>query len=722
MQGRVIASKLRLDARLGTGAMGEVWRARHLGLDKDVAVKFLRPDKGPSPDMTRRFIREARTACRLDHPNSIAILDFGADADGALYLAMELVEGKNLAQILHERGRLPLTEASNVLLQVLAAIGAAHDEGILHRDVKPSNILVLEGLDDDRKPITRVKVCDFGLAKYAGSNDTLEVSERRLVGTPLYMSPEQATGDEVDGRSDLYACGVVLFEALTGRPPYEADRAVQVLMKHCAAPIPHARDLVPELVDRVDEVLAQALAKNPEDRFPTARAFRAELSQLVPGAGPTTNPGPASGRHRSAVATDYFLAARPSEEAAPPEVAIEAPDPTPPSPREDVRFEAPIEAGPAPDPTLDLRVESEPEGTSDLSTLMPSMRSAGPGPRAAPVDSRFLWERYALSPHRPTPPRGFWLLDAENNRVGPLTFDELAVALRLEAHDGGLERCLVAADPKPNGWRPATALLRTLHSEPVAKLRPPPASSSTTYRGDLEPVAIPSLLLRCSESEMTGRVVLSCSDSARPAYFEVHVIAGHPTHIETNELKLQLPSVLVARGALDEHELPLLVSDAWARDSGFESAARSLAGLELQEHEGSVMRRRLRALLQMQRGAWVLDAGFEPEHRRQFAPSFGSILPRLISESVSSETLEQVLVPHLGSSLRGVPELEEQVAQLGFTSDERTIARELMSSPKLGVALPTTPELWRAYASVAYMLLAISAPLSATLEQAQPAL
>lgn len=696
MTGRIIASKLRLDEHLASGAMGEVWRARHLGLDKDVAVKFLRADRVPTQDLTLRFIREARTACRLNHPNSIAILDFGQDESGALYLAMELAQGPTLAELLADRGALPPLEGAAVLMQVLAAVGAAHDEGILHRDIKPSNIMLVPALDDDGRPTTRVKVCDFGLAKFSRAHDTLEGSERRLVGTPLYMSPEQATGETLDERTDLYACGVVLFETMTGRPPFEADRAVSVLMKHCASPVPKATDMCPDLPPGLDAVIAKALAKESKDRYPTARAFRSDLARAVPD---VSKQAPTSGTHYFVLGpTDSgsFISAEP--------VPITA----------DLPMEAPVEApasGTHDDMTLDLRLESVPESQDDLAALLPTMRL--PTPRQ-PItnDARFLWERYALSPHRPNPPRGFWLLDAKSNRVGPLTFDELSVALRLEAHDGAIARCLVSADPKPDGWHPAVELLRLLRSEAVSELRAPPATSAATYRGRIDATAIPALLLRCSESEMTGRVVLARSDSARPVFFEAHAIAGHPTYVATNDLKLQLPAILVAKGVIDEHELPHLVSYAWEEGTDFETAARSLAGVEIQEVMAGVMRRRLRGMLRMGGGAWVLDSSFEPEPRRPFAASFAALLPRLVTEALEPEAVEQALEPHLDRALGQLPDIDETVDLLGFTSSERTIARELMSAPRLGGALPSSPELRRTYSSVAYLLISSSSSLA----------
>lgn len=724
--GRVLAGKLRLDARIAAGAMGEVYRARHLALDKDVAVKTIRPDRGPNPEISERFIREARTASRLNHPNSVVVLDFGQDSDGLLYLAMELLDGQTLLEALYERGRLPLREACFFMGQVLAGLAAAHDKGVLHRDIKPSNMMLVPTQDDDGHPSVQVKVLDFGLAKFADSADTLAGGgERRLIGTPLYMSPEQAVSETLDERSDLYACGVVFFEMLVGRPPFEAERAVSVLMKHCAAPIPRASDLVAGLPKEVDEVLFRALDKDRDHRFQSARAFRSAVLELMHLEMPVAEHPPPPSRD-----TSYFLKPSstgpydrvprsnivrtplpPTVEASlmvgddlelPIENAIEDPTHTPvPSIALAEASQPGSLESEVPD-TLDLL----PEPTTDSETLLPPMRIYQPDIQGRPTaDARFLWERYQLSPHRRPPHRGFWLLDAERNQVGPLTFDELCVALRLEALDGALDRSLVSADPRPELWCPAPELLRILASTGVGQTIAPAAVADGGGAGWIDPTSVPGLLVRASLAEMTGRLIFASTTAAKTTFFEVHLVSGRPTQVDTNELSLQLPSILVARGALSEDDLPLLVVDAIKHRNNLELSARRLAGAELDEQRGAVMRRRLRHLLKMTEGTWVLDPAYRPVDRRAFAPSLQSILPRLVRDALSRAALEAALRPHLGRPLAALEGIEDYVDTLGFTSGERTIAEELLAAARLEDALPLQEELRKAYLTVAFLLI-----------------
>ncbi|MCA9553003.1 MAG: serine/threonine protein kinase, partial [Myxococcales bacterium] len=283
--GRVIAQKLRIDAVLGSGAMGHVYRARHLALDKAVAIKVLRQPYDPSDVHSRRFAREARAASRLNHPNSVAILDFGEDGpDRLLYIAMELVEGQDVQAILDKTGAIPLVRTLDIMIQALGAVAAAHDQGVIHRDLKPSNLIITQHTNDDGRVMDFVKVCDFGLAKFVSatreSMDGSAASAARVVGTPAYMSPEQAVGDDLDVRTDLYSCGVILYEMLTGRLPFDADTAMGVMLKHVSEPPVPPRQIAPHLPPSVEDVVLWAMEKTREQRCPTARDLRKNLQQL----------------------------------------------------------------------------------------------------------------------------------------------------------------------------------------------------------------------------------------------------------------------------------------------------------------------------------------------------------------------------------------------------------------------------------------------------------
>jgi serine/threonine-protein kinase len=285
--GRTLAEKYVIESLIGCGGMGAVYRARQVALDKWVAVKVLHREMEGEPKYLARFEREALSSSRLDHPNSLRVLDFGSDA-GLSYLVMEYVEAEDLLAVMNREWPLSDERVVNILSQVLAALAVAHDMGIVHRDLKPENILVLAGADDDGLPVDVVKVCDFGIAKMANVTRKSGAFEPSLtvdglaIGTPDYMSPEQARGEPVDGRSDLYSVGVVLYHLLAGRTPFTGDSPLGVALQHVAdepRPPSRFRDVDPNL----EAICLHALEKRPDDRFQTAREMRRALRSALDG-------------------------------------------------------------------------------------------------------------------------------------------------------------------------------------------------------------------------------------------------------------------------------------------------------------------------------------------------------------------------------------------------------------------------------------------------------
>ncbi len=256
---------------LGVGGMGRVYRAEQRALGRTVAVKVIHPHLLSDEKSLARFMTEARATSQLNHPNSVSVIDFGKTDDGQPYLVMEFLRGKNLAQVQALEGPLSIPRIINVLRQVLMALGEAHELQMIHRDLKPENI-VLEPL---RRGGDFVKVVDFGLAKLKAT-DTPGITLPGIVcGTPDFMAPEQGRGDEIDGRSDLYAVGVVMFWLLTGRLPFESSSPTQVVLMHISMPIPDPREIAPqrEISDDVLDVLYKALAKNARERYQDAHEF-----------------------------------------------------------------------------------------------------------------------------------------------------------------------------------------------------------------------------------------------------------------------------------------------------------------------------------------------------------------------------------------------------------------------------------------------------------------
>jgi serine/threonine protein kinase len=284
MIGASIAGRYRITERIGGGAMGSVYKAVQIGLGRPVALKVLKKEINWSQDTVARFHREARAVSALTHPNTVKVFDFGATQSGVLFLAMEILEGEPITRKLRREGCLEMVEALSYVQQILLSISEAHAKGIIHRDLKPDNVFLarVEGQD---APV--VKILDFGIAKsIEGDNkiDQFETQDGTVFGTPRYMSPEQAQGKKLDARSDLYAVGVILYEFLSGRPPFMDEDAVVVMAKHIrerAVPLRRARPDRP-IPRRLEKVVEKSLHKNPVLRYQSADEFEKALAACVP--------------------------------------------------------------------------------------------------------------------------------------------------------------------------------------------------------------------------------------------------------------------------------------------------------------------------------------------------------------------------------------------------------------------------------------------------------
>jgi serine/threonine protein kinase len=261
----VLGDRYRLIGPLSAGGMGSVWEGEDTVLRRRVAVKVLSDGLAADRRFVERFRREARAAAGLSHPNVAGVFDFGED-QGSPFIVMELIDGETLADRI-ERGALDPDEAVGIAVGVAEALQAAHDSGIIHRDVKPGNVMLTSSGD--------VKVMDFGIAAAAWAAPLTDTG--RTLGTATYISPEQARGHMVDPRSDVYSLGVVLFEMLTGRPPFQGDSPVAMAAAHAQEPPPSLGRSAPELPAHVAEACERALAKDPDDRPPSAAAFAAML-------------------------------------------------------------------------------------------------------------------------------------------------------------------------------------------------------------------------------------------------------------------------------------------------------------------------------------------------------------------------------------------------------------------------------------------------------------
>jgi serine/threonine-protein kinase len=271
-QRRLLSERYQVEASIGKGGMAQVYRGTDTVLNRTVAIKVLGPQYASDQGFVERFRREAQAAARLNHPNVVSVYDTGSDGP-VHYIVMEYVAGKTLAQILHEGDHLQPERAAEIAAQVAGALSFAHAAGIVHRDVKPGNIMIT--------PTGEVKVMDFGIARAASAEPLTQTAT--VLGTASYLSPEQAQGGAVDARSDIYSLGVVLYEMLTGNPPFVADSAVAVAFKHVSEAPVHPSEVRPGIPADLEAVVLKAIAKNPANRYASAEEMREDLERFMAG-------------------------------------------------------------------------------------------------------------------------------------------------------------------------------------------------------------------------------------------------------------------------------------------------------------------------------------------------------------------------------------------------------------------------------------------------------
>jgi len=372
--GTVLAERYCIESVIGQGGMGTVYRARHLTLGKSFAVKVLKAVHTARPDFVTRFQREAVAASQIHHPGIVDVVDFGRTPEGGFYCAMEHLPGETLADRLAARGAFPVGEAVRIAHDMAQALAAAHARGIYHRDIKPENVLLVP----ESNGLQAVKLVDFGIARLADTpRDGRETGDGLILGTPQYMSPEQASGLSQDARADVYSLGVLLWELLAGRPPFRGASATHVLAAHLLEPAPRLPDRGPHgsIPRRLAALVARMMAKQPEERPARMEDVVSELESAL-------QPSPARPRFGAALLATLAVAAaaaavwvarhRPEPAAASPALGAVTPGPRPaepspvpaPSPTE-----APAEAAspPAPRPVLasiPVAVTSEPAGAT----------------------------------------------------------------------------------------------------------------------------------------------------------------------------------------------------------------------------------------------------------------------------------------------------------------------------------------------------------------------
>src|SRR5580700_10125349 len=299
--GRVINDRFKINALIARGGMGKVYRAEQAPLGRVCAIKVLNPNYAgdQDPEFHKRFFLEASIASKLTHPNTVTIFDYGRTEDDIYYMAMEYLEGHTLHRAIREASHFPEERAAHIARQICRALREAHSLGVIHRDLKPANIFLVEHGDET----DFVKVLDFGLVKnVSGDGKGEDLTQTGLfMGSPKYMAPEQIRGDKVDARTDIYALGIIMYEMITGKVPFDRPNSVNILMAHVNEEAPSLREMNPQVdvSPALEEAIARCMAKDPDVRFRSMDEVLAALKRLSGGGLGASVSGVASGEYRA---------------------------------------------------------------------------------------------------------------------------------------------------------------------------------------------------------------------------------------------------------------------------------------------------------------------------------------------------------------------------------------------------------------------------------------
>lgn len=712
--GTRVDDKYRLDAILGRGAMGVVYRGTHEALERPVALKVLRNLRSSDAILLSRFQREARAAAKLSHASSVRVLDFGEERErGFLYLVMELINGPSLMDILKSETKLSPGRAVALMGQVASALGAAHESDIIHRDVKPANIIVTPERAEDGAIFERAKVCDFGLAKIATEHvDPSSTHDPKLkaAGTPVYMAPEQAVGEPLDHRADIYACGVVLYHLLVGRPPFLAKKSFEILMAHVSTPPAPLRQVDPSLPESLERLVDWCLVKNRDDRCPDARTLRRALREI---ADDLSHAAPMAGTSVwAALSADLTLdpiTPATGVDRGTPSDTVEA-DPLPPP----LPLDA-IVGTPDVEPTSDIdalvaEAVAEVEDSKDLHRRHAQdhqMAGLDRGRHSDALAERaaYMYTRYGITyePYRGEHP--FWARDHRGELLGPMSATDLFKVLSTSAQLGTVRQVLVSADE--DRWMTADAFARLVGQELMVDGggdEREAGGSGTTWSGRLEHTSLVAVFARMTRERKTGRLVLRRSDHDDGRRAEVHVVNGRPTFVYVNEEGLQVPDLLVSQGLLERDLIETYVRRSLLEEQPLESVIGRETGIDVSQWNLRFMQERLRVIVSWAGGRFVFDAGTMPLRLRPFAPSLLSTVRDPLYRSASTEALESWARPLASAPLRPSEWFAEGLRELRLTGARAEMVRRMMKSRTLDEALDAEGSRRKMALSLAFLL------------------
>jgi serine/threonine protein kinase len=745
---------------LGEGAMGWVFRAHHRTLNKVVAIKVIKKS-GDAEGRSTRFQREAQSAAKFDHPNTVQILDFGEDGeDRLLYLAMEYLEGRDLQRALKDEGPFNGRRLCEIMIQTLGALAAAHDQGVIHRDIKPANIMIVMRPNDDGEMVEFVKVCDFGLAKMlaAGTARTLDGVHPTLVGmvvgTPAYMAPEQAVNETIDPRTDVYACGVVMYEMLTGQVPFDAETPMALLLKHVSeAPRPPSQ-IVPTIDPALESIVLWTLEKQPVRRCPSARELRRALKEYLAGSNAL--------RTTQNLISDLTLDMRPRPISRP--IAPLTPPPLTPPPlplRRPVSIPQPVPRAPDPSDERTSSAEMLPveaiigpaAGTADLPKMesgdVPSnvialdtnntgkmdaliAESFGMAPAPPPpvvvkpppsefeadpeVDHRrhaaalaeraqYMWRHYGImfEPYKGGDP--FWVLDHNNESMGPLVYSDALRVVRSEGEAGNGATTFISHDGET--WMAAQEFVRLSGQEALLH-RPLPAklTDKRTLAGKLDGGTLTSLFARVAKEGSTGRLLFESVDFGEKSYAELHLVNGKPTFVFVTDLSLQLPQILVRKKLIEERMIPRVLHRVLADESPLEDIVERQTMLDLRSYRAAFMKERLYYIFDLKRCEYRLDSEVLPASAKPFSPSLLALLPEFVYRRMSANELRHIVWPKIELRLQRSERFNAAIAEMGLTDAQLNIVRRLAKGPSLSEPIKKCElKEEKLYLTMAYILL-----------------